>query len=161
MNIETREMMKCKFCTSSHYSTKNNKMRSYRVHGITKPGSMWQWPSGQCQNPEKCWGNKIRKWIVLRGKAKPNQWIFRHTTSEPNDPGRSSLSDELRVDLQQGTGMNRLLYSGIASGGQCKQFWPWITVTKETKYPVRKVLVNMKSGIPLPSDSNWDKKKVT
>ena len=72
--------------------------------------------------------------------------------SEPDDTQRSSLIDELRLTLNQGSGKNRLVYSGIATGRHCRSFWPLIP--GDTQYPARKVIVKMRSGEQVPPNGN-------
>lgn len=140
--------MKCQYCVQDRkirQTSPRAQLPSYRVKGVTND-SCWEWFSGVCNNPTRCWGLQIRRWTVL--KASGDQWVFRSEVSEPNEPRRSSLIDEIRVTLQQGSGANRLLYSGVATGKHCRSFWP--AIPGNTKFPVRKVIVKMRSGEPAP-----------
>lgn len=154
-NLDSRDIIKCKYCQEDQAARQRNyrlnrKLRSYRVIGVTKPGSMWEWQEGVCQNPDRCWGNKTRFWTVL--KSSGDQWVFRTEISELNDPLRSSNIDELRVNLNQGNGPDRLLYSGIATGRKCNSFWPLIP--GDTTFPARKIVIKMRSGEPMPPNGN-------
>ena len=99
-NRLAREIVKCTFCKySSHSTLKIGQLRSYRVKGITKPSPVWEWSTGTCENPLRCWGENIRKWTVL--KSNTEDWVFRTTMSDPLQPNRSSLIDELREGLNK------------------------------------------------------------
>ena len=138
--------MKCSFCVADEKSRNFKIIRSYRVQGCTKPESTWEWWLGECKNPDRCWGEKMRFWTVLRTKS--GQWVFRTQVSELDDPKNLSNIDELRLTLQQGSGKDRLAYTGITTGRHCNSFWPLIT--SKRKYPVRKIIIKMTSSEPMP-----------
>ena len=53
-----------------------------------------------------------------------------------------------RAVLKQGEGRFRTVYAGIATGRNCKSFWPMIP--GENNVPkVRKIYIEMQSGQPL------------
>ena len=104
---QSKALMKCQYCIDDQASRYQPRfIRSYRVRGCTKPGSVWQWWEGVCKNPDRCWGLKDRFWMVL--KSNSGQWVFRTYIKEENDPNLSNI-DELRVTLEQGKGDDRLL----------------------------------------------------
>ena len=110
-NRLAREIVKCTFCKySSHSTLKIGQLRSYRVKGITKPSPVWEWSTWTCENPLRCWWENIRKWTVL--KSNTEDWVFRTTMSDPLQPNRSSLIDELREGLNK----NVFRFSEIAPG---------------------------------------------
>ena len=151
-HLQTRELMKCSFCKEDQAKREcrvEQKLRSYRVIGSTND-SCWDWPEGVCNNPTRCWGRYIRNWTVTR--TTNGQWVFRTSLSEPQETRRSSLLDELRCTMEQGTGKNRLVYSGIAAGRHCQSFWPLIP--SKSKSPARKIIIKMRSGEPVPSNGN-------
>ena len=91
-----REIVRCTYCKYSSYSAvKMGQLLSYRVKGITRPSPVWEWSTGSCENPMRCWGKNIRKWTVLKGSS-AEDWVFKTTTSDPLEPSCSSLTDELR-----------------------------------------------------------------
>ena len=155
-NLHSTDLIKCKFCREDQAMRRKKmhlgeKLQSYAVTGFTKPGEMWEWEDGICRNPVRCWGLSIRNWTVLKSTA--NNWIFRTYISEENNPTQRSLIDEIKVNLKQGIGSNRLLYSGIATGGQCNSFWPLISGHPKHP-PARRIVITMRSGEPLPQNAN-------
>ena len=75
-NLQTQDLMKCKYCVNYQQSKRQipGKLPSYRVKGVTNE-SCWEWFEGVCDNPNRCWGPKIRNWTVLR--TKNDQWVFK------------------------------------------------------------------------------------
>ena len=116
---DSKALMKCQYCLEDERLRNFRIIRSYRVKGCTEPGSTWEWWEGHCQNPNACWGPQPRFWTVL--KTNTQQWVFRTEIAEVADPKILSNIDELRVTLTQGTGEDRLVYKGIATGRQCNR----------------------------------------
>ena len=110
---------------------------------------------GICENPDRCWGIADRYWTVL--KSSSNQWIFRTYKTSVSDPNVRLLLDELKVHLQQGTGSNRLVYSGIATGQHCNRFWPLIP-GDPNHTPALRIVISVQFGEPLPEDANNGKR---
>ena len=140
--------LKCSFCSQNEKLRDQRIIRSYRVRNYTKPDSYWPWWDGVCLNPNGCWGSKNRYWTVLRTNT--GQWVFRTQVSDLDNPRQLSNIDELRLDLVQGKGVNRLRYSGIATGRHCNSFYPLIT--SQRKHPARKIVIHMQSGEPMPEN---------
>ena len=90
-------ILKCAFCRKyeAERSYKTKDLQTYRVKGVTETGKMWDWKSGVCRNPSRCWGEKNRYWTIL--KNKPSEFVFQHHVVDDDDePGRMSLVDEIR-----------------------------------------------------------------
>ena len=147
----TVDIMNCEFCLNDYIRRKKRSLLVYRVVGVTSPDSCYDWSHySVCRNPVDCWGSDGRSWTVLRG-YKTDQWVFK--SSAISSSGHRTLVDELRVNLEQGSGQSRLLYTGICTARKSSQFFPW--VKKETGMPVMKVLVKVKSGEPTPPNKRW------
>ena len=154
-------LLECNYCSNPDMPVGRSKLRSYRVIGVTKPEAFWDWQTGFCTNPNRCWGPKVRKWTVL--KSSSEDWIFRSHVSDPSQPHSNNLVDEIKIKLKQGNGDDRLVYSGIASADhiRCffpmldepKMYWPDSIPYKKMSKPYRKVTLRMASGLPLPPDS--------
>ena len=143
-----KQLLNCSFCTEYDKTRHPRVTQLYRVKGYTKPDSTWPWYDGICENSESCWGTKERFWTVLRTQS--GQWVFRTQVGEIGNPNQLSNTDELRTNLAQGNGKERLVYSGIATGRHCKSFLPLIT--SQSQSPARKIVIHMASGEPMPEN---------
>ena len=150
------DLLKCSFCLQDYINRRNNMLFIYRVPGISKAEDCYDWSRISCRNPSGCWGPNKRFWTISKGYSS-TQWVFKSSIALDSD-GHHSFLDELRVDLQQGRGSNRLEYSGVCHGRQCIQFFPWLR--SASIHPVRKVLIKVISGEPIPCNKQWHEKLV-
>ena len=149
------DLLKCWSCREIYLKKRDHtKLFLYSVHGITTSEMCYDWSRSLCSNTESCWGPSRRYWTVLKGYGS-GQWVFK--SSVMNDPfsNHRTLSDELRVNLSQGSGASRLVYSGNCSGRSCLQFYPWSIGSSSTP---RIVAVQMKSRMIRRPNQYWFEK---
>ena len=146
-------LFNCEHCKAESISEKREPMKIYQVKGVTTAKSCFDWKTNSCSsvNSSKCWGPS-KRFFTISSSYNVNEFVFKTTSKHEDENGRSFL-DEIRVNLNQGNGADRLVYTGIATGRHVNVFLPLITSTSST--PVRRILVKMRSGEPCPKNMDW------
>ena len=144
-------LLDCESCKIDAMMDGRKPVKLYKVKGITSENSWYdvRINSCSCSNLRNCWGPNERYWTVLNGYS-ANQFVFKSSIGT-NCGGRSYL-DEIRVNVVQGQGELRLEYGGICTARNCQMFFPLIS---KCTHPVRRVVVKMRSGEPVPANKNW------
>ena len=141
-----RALFSCTSCEEDRkkrdsYNINQRKTRTYTVDNWTKPGDIWPWEFGLCENKE-CWGPYHR---TLRIQRKGNFYRISTYKKLKSIQGSQEQIDQMFVLLQQKSGNFRHIYSGISKPiGICHIFWPLLKDEKEKKYHIYTEFISKK-----------------
>lgn len=121
------------------YKINQKKNRTYAVDNWTKPGDIWPWEFGLCDNKE-CWGPYKRTMKIQRRGNLYRISTYKKLKSTGCVPERI---DQLYVRLMRNNGKCSHIYSGISKPvGICHIFWPLLSDEKDKRYHIYTELIS-------------------